>query len=50
MRHAADAAPFERQTMHTETIRQALEELIFYADQAAPDMPDTPRIDSLALA
>lgn len=36
--------------MHTETIRQALEELIFYAEQAAPDMPDTPRIESLALA
>ena len=33
-----------------ETLREALEALIFYADQAAPDMPDTARIDGLAYA
>jgi hypothetical protein len=33
-----------------ETLREALEALIFYADQAAPDLPDTARIDGLAYA
>ena len=33
-----------------ETLREALEALIFYADQAAPDMPDTDRIEHLAYA
>jgi hypothetical protein len=33
-----------------ETIREALEALIFYANQAAPDMPDTARIENLAYA
>jgi len=33
-----------------ETLREALEALIFYADQAAPDMPDTARIEGLAYA
>jgi hypothetical protein len=33
-----------------ETIREALEALIFYANQAAPDMPDTDRIENLAYA
>jgi hypothetical protein len=51
MRRAAAAAPFnERQTMTTDTMREALETLIFYVEQAQPDMPDTARIDSLALA
>ena len=36
--------------MHTETMREALENLIFYVEQAQPDLPDTARIDSLALA
>jgi len=51
MRRVADVAPFnERQTMTTDTMREALETLIFYVEQAQPDMPDTARIDSLALA
>ena len=33
-----------------ETLREALEALIFYADQAAPDMPDTARVEGLAYA
>ena len=33
-----------------ETMREALQALIFYADQAAPDMPDTARVESLAYA
>ena len=33
-----------------ETLREALEALIFYADQAAPDLPDTVRIEGLAYA
>jgi hypothetical protein len=33
-----------------ETLREALEALIFYVDQAAPDLPDTARIDGLAYA
>jgi len=33
-----------------ETMREALEALIFYADQAAPDMPDTARVENLAYA
>jgi len=33
-----------------ETLREALEALIFYADQAAPDLPDTARIEGLAYA
>jgi len=36
--------------MHTETTLAALADLVFYVEQAAPDMPDTDRIDSLALA
>ena len=36
--------------MTTDTMREALETLIFYVEQAQPDMPDTDRIDSLALA
>ena len=33
-----------------ETMREALQALIFYADQAAPDMPDTARVENLAYA
>ena len=33
-----------------ETIREALESLIFYAEQAGPDMPDTARIENLAVS
>jgi hypothetical protein len=33
-----------------ETLREALEALIFYADQAAPDLPDTARVEGLAYA
>ena len=33
-----------------ETIREALESLIFYAEQAHPDMPDTARIENLAVS
>lgn len=33
-----------------ETLREALEALIFYADQAAPDMSDTARVEGLAYA
>jgi hypothetical protein len=33
-----------------ETLCEALEALIFYADQAAPDLPDTARIEGLAYA
>ena len=36
--------------MTTDTMREALETLIFYVEQAQPDLPDTARIDSLALA
>ena len=32
------------------TIREALEALIFYAEQAHPDMPDTARIENLAVS
>lgn len=49
-RRAADVARFERETMTTDTMREALKTLIFYVEQAQPDMPDTARIDSLALA
>jgi len=34
----------------SETLREALEALIFYADQAAPDLPDTARVENLAYA
>ena len=33
-----------------ETLREALEALISYADQAAPDLPDTARVEGLAYA
>ena len=33
-----------------ETIREALESLIFYAEQAHPDMPDTALIENLAVS
>ena len=36
--------------MTTDTMREALETLIFYVEQAQPDLPDTARIESLALA
>jgi hypothetical protein len=55
MRRAADAATFnERQIMDhqpdIEQLRAALENLIYWADQAAPDLPDTVRIECLAYA
>jgi hypothetical protein len=34
----------------TEAIRDALENLIYWADQAAPDLPDTVRIECLTYA
>lgn len=33
-----------------EQLREALENLIYWADQAAPDLPDTVRIECLAYA
>jgi len=33
-----------------ETIREALENLIYWAEQAQPDMPDTARIENLAVS
>ena len=33
-----------------ETIREALEALIYYAEQAAPDLPDTARVENLAVS
>ena len=38
------------QTLDIETLRNALENLIYWADQAAPDLPDTVRIECLAYA
>jgi|APCry1669189034_1035192.scaffolds.fasta_scaffold110022_3 hypothetical protein len=35
---------------YIQTLIDTLENLIFYAEQAAPDMPDTTRIEGLAFA
>ena len=32
------------------TIREALEALIYYAEQASRDMPDTARVENLAVS
>ena len=53
-RHAAAAALSERPIMNyhvkPKTIREALEALIYYAEQASPDMPDTARVENLAIS
>lgn len=38
------------QEINIETLRNALENLIYWTDQAAPDLPDTVRIECLAFA
>ena len=38
------------QTLDIETLRNTLENLIYWIDQAAPDLPDTVRIECLAYA
>ena len=37
-------------TNDIDALRDALENLIYWADQAAPDLPDTVRVECLAYA